>query len=191
MGNHKPPLKGEERNRTGGQTDAASESKQHPQNTRSTPDPQRSERLSPATRRSDDVAAKAALSVVLGEAELPDPAFRAGSIGGTAQEAARRVKPVAKSQAALVYEAVVRLGKATPEEVTADLLERGHRVILNSVRARVCGLSRIGLLLDTGERGLGESRRMPTIRWRPLSADELSHWHAVKALKAEKEAGCE
>lgn len=191
MEDHGSPLKGERRNRTGGQTDAASENKLHPQTTRSTPDLQRIDRLSAATRRSDVAAAKAVLSVVLGQAELPEPAFRAGSVGGTAQEAARRVKPIARAQAALVYDAVVRLGKATPEEVTADLLDREHRVILNSVRARICGLSRIGLLLDSGERGLGESRRIPTIRWRPLSADELSHWHAVQALKAEKEAGDE
>jgi len=72
-------------------------------------------------------------------------------------------------------------GPLTPEEAKAKLAAEGDRVLLNSVRARICGLHKAGRVKDTGERGLGESQRAKAIRWRASTPEEYADWLAAKA----------
>lgn len=73
-------------------------------------------------------------------------------------------------------------GAFTPEEVHARLeAEAGGRVILNSVRARICGLHKAGRLVDSGERGLAESGRSKAVKWRRATPAEYAEHVARKA----------
>lgn len=77
-------------------------------------------------------------------------------------------------------------GPCTPEEVQAGIARPGERLLLTSVRARICGLRARGRLVDAGTRGLGESGKVRVIRWRCTTADELSLFLARKAAEDEK-----
>lgn len=82
-------------------------------------------------------------------------------------------------------------GPFTPEEATARLQEEndkdgGGRVLLTSVRARICGLHKAGRLTDSGERGLGESNRSKVVKWRRTTPAEMSE--ALAARHAREEA---
>ncbi len=108
-----------------------------------------------------------------------NPGWRAGSLE-TSRLAALDVAPTAPRMMDRVL-AVLETGPATPEEIQAELSGDGERVLLNSVRARVCQLHAQGRVKDTGERGLGESQRSKAIRWRLATAHELSDFIAAKA----------
>ncbi|WP_426039467.1 hypothetical protein [Brevundimonas sp. DC300-4] len=64
-------------------------------------------------------------------------------------------------------------GPHTPEEVHEKLSSEG-RILLTSVRARICGLHKAGRLIASGEKGLGESRRSKVIRWKIASPTQMS-----------------
>lgn len=84
-------------------------------------------------------------------------------------------------------EAYIRAnGPSCPEEVTAGIAMPGERLLLTSVRARICGLRAKGRLIATDERGLGESGKVRVIKWRCATADELSLFLARKAAEDEK-----
>lgn len=79
-------------------------------------------------------------------------------------------------------------GPASPEEIHARLAAEepeGRRVLLTSVRARICGLHKAGRLRDSGQRGLGESQRSKVIIWRRSTPDEYSQHLAREAAEAE------
>lgn len=80
-------------------------------------------------------------------------------------------------------------GPASPEEVAAGIAQPGERLLLTSVRARICQLRGLGRVVATDERGLGESGRCKVIKWRAATADELSLFLARKAAAAEKGEG--
>lgn len=110
----------------------------------------------------------------------PDnPGWRAGSLE-TSRLAALDVALTAPRMMDRVL-AVLETGPATPEEIHAALSSDGERVLLTSVRARVCQLHAQGRVKDTGERGLGESLRSKVIRWRLATAREYSEFVAAKA----------
>lgn len=80
----------------------------------------------------------------------------------------------------------------TPEEATAILQtendqDGGGRVLLTTVRARISGLRKAGRLIDSGERGLGESLRSKVVRWRRTTPEEMSE--ALAKVAASKEVG--
>jgi len=79
--------------------------------------------------------------------------------------------------------AIYQTGPHTPEEVHAKLSTEG-RVLLTSVRARICGLHKAGRLIASGEKGLGESLRSRVIRWRMSTPSELADFLARR--EAEK-----
>jgi hypothetical protein len=58
--------------------------------------------------------------------------------------------------------------------------------LLNSVRARCTQLRALGRVVDSGQRGKGESGKVRVIRWRVATADERSRFAALRALEAEK-----
>jgi len=67
-------------------------------------------------------------------------------------------------------------GPMTPEEVTALLSKDGERVLLTTIRARICGLHRGGRVVDSGLRGLGESGKVRVVKWRRTTPDEYRAW---------------
>lgn len=81
-------------------------------------------------------------------------------------------------------------GPFTPEEATARLQAENDkdgrgRVLLTSVRARICGLHKAGRLTDSGERGLGESNRSKVVKWRRTTPAEMSEAIAKRAATEE------
>jgi hypothetical protein len=77
-------------------------------------------------------------------------------------------------------------GPAAPEEITAAIAEPDERLLLTSVRARCCQLRALGRVVDSGERGVGESLRTKVIRWRLTTPEERSLWATQRALADEK-----
>ncbi len=81
--------------------------------------------------------------------------------------------------------ALLQNGPLTPEEAHAKLEEEdGARVLLTSVRARMCSLHKAGRIVDTGERGLGESRRSKVVRWRIAMPGEQAAYVAARDAEA-------
>lgn len=77
-------------------------------------------------------------------------------------------------------------GPSSPEEVAAGIAMPGERLLLTSVRARICGLRAKGRVVATDERGLGESGKVKVIKWRCATPEELSLHLARKAAEDEK-----
>lgn len=65
-------------------------------------------------------------------------------------------------------------GPASPEEVAAGIARPGERLLLTSVRARICGLRAKGRVVATDKRGLGESGRCKVIKWRVATPEEIA-----------------
>lgn len=103
--------------------------------------------------------------------ETMTPRARTGSTH-TSVAAAIDATKTAPTMTARIWE-IYQTGPHTPEEVHAKLSQEG-RVLLTSVRARICGLHKAGRLIASGEKGLGESRRSKVIRWRITTPAELS-----------------
>jgi hypothetical protein len=104
----------------------------------------------------------------------------------TSRAAAEFVAPSAGRMMDRVESDLRANGPASPEEITARIAAPGERLLLTSIRARVCQLRNLGRIVDAGSRGLGESRRVKVIRWRVATPDELSLFLARKAAEAEK-----
>lgn len=110
------------------------------------------------------------------------PGWRAQASGETSREAAIAARAKARPMMALIEELLAD-GPASPEQLHARLTEDGSRVLLTSVRARVCQLHKLGRVVDTGKRSLGESLRAKVIVWRLATSEERA------AFVAAKEAG--
>lgn len=90
----------------------------------------------------------------------------------TSRAAAALVRPKAPTMLARVLELLEEVGPASPEQLHAALSARGERALLTSIRARVCQLHKLGRLVDTGDRALGESGHAKVIVWRLLTPEE-------------------
>lgn len=107
------------------------------------------------------------------------PRARCGSTQ-TSVLAAIEVTPKAPRMTDQIW-SILCEGPATPEEVHAKLEAQAEkRVLLTSVRARICGLHKGGRVRDSGERGLGESLRSKVVRWRVATTQEFAEWLAAK-----------
>ena len=108
---------------------------------------------------------------------------RPGTTGETAQAAAEFMAPRLAGMCAEVLD-LIRQAPATPEELT-DKLQRHsrRRVLLTTVRARVCQLRALGLVVDEGSRGIGESGKVKGIRWRAAEAAETAAYLARKEAR--------
>ena len=104
----------------------------------------------------------------------------------TSREAAEFVAPKAANLEARCEAFIRAHGPASPEEVCAGIAEPGERLLLTTIRARVCGLRAKGRVVASGEYGKGESGKVRVIRWRCTTADELSLFLARKAAETEK-----
>jgi fatty acid-binding protein DegV len=113
------------------------------------------------------------------------PGVWSHATGGTSQQAQKLVKASAPAVVKRVEAYIRDNGPASPEEITAAIQEAGERVLLTTVRARVCQLHKLGRVTDSGQRGLGESLRAKVIKWRIASDEELAMFAARKAAGAE------
>lgn len=109
----------------------------------------------------------------------------------TSKAAAEFVAPTAGRMMDRVEAYLRAHGPASPEEITAGIARPGERLLLTSVRARVCQLRNLGRVVDAGERGMGESQRVKVIKWRCATPEELSLFLARKAAEGEKSGGAE
>lgn len=115
------------------------------------------------------------------------PGWRTSSSGTTSREAAAFVAPHAPRQADLALDVIRDLGCASPEQIVAALKDRGHQVLLTSIRARTTGLYKQGRVMPSGEYGKGESGKVRVIKWRASTPAELAQHIARKSAQDEKE----
>ena len=108
------------------------------------------------------------------------PKARTGSTS-TSVAAACDARKTAPTMTDAIW-ALYQDGPHTPEEIHARMIAAGERVLLTSVRARICGLYKAGRLTKNGDKGLGESQRSKVIRWRIATPDEYAE--AVSKLEA-------
>lgn len=119
--------------------------------------------------------------------EAMRPKARMGSTS-TSVAAAIDATPKARPMIERIWE-IYQEGAFTPEEVHQRLIADGERPLLTSVRARICGLHKAGRLIDSGERGLGESNKSKVVRWRRTTTPEFSAHIALQAAKTETAHG--
>lgn len=112
------------------------------------------------------------------------PGVRPNATAETSQAAADFVAPYVAGMCADVL-ALIKQVPATPEEITEKLQLRSHkRVLLTTVRARICQLRALGLVVDEGTRGIGESGRVKVIRWRHALPLETAMFLAGKEARS-------
>jgi hypothetical protein len=113
-----------------------------------------------------------------------EPGVRPGTTGETAGEAAAFVARYSTGMCRDVLD-LLSDGPATPEELQTKLQARREgRVLLTTVRARVCQLRAQGLVVDEGSRGMGESGKVRVIRWRLATPAETLAFLAMKEAAA-------
>lgn len=108
----------------------------------------------------------------------PPPRYRANSTGETAREAAEVVKEKAPVLRQLVLDEIEREPQ-TGEQVHARLRASGVATVLYSVKPRLSDLSQMGLITDSGRRGLSESGKARSIVWRATTAEERAAWASI------------
>lgn len=93
------------------------------------------------------------------------PHWRKDATGETARLAAIAKASTAPKQRERVYGVLAASGYAmTPEQITRALREAGGGDLLMSIRPRCSELARMGLIRDSGERGIGEGG-CKAIKW--------------------------
>lgn len=80
--------------------------------------------------------------------------------------------------------AALAAGPMSPEELQARLSRDGHSLLLTSIRARCTQLKAQGRIVDSGEKGLGESLKSKVIRWRLSTPAECAAFLAAQEAAA-------
>ncbi len=107
--------------------------------------------------------------------KIGPPLYRRGSIGGTAQEAARTTKgPTIRARVLAQIEAAPATGEAVLEALT----RQGVKTVLYSVKPRLSELARVGLICDSGARGRSDGGKR-SIVWRATTPAERANWIAA------------
>lgn len=112
------------------------------------------------------------------------PFSRKDATGETSAHGRDFIAPKAKTLRQHVLDAI-EAEKGTPEQIHERLQKAGVRHLLTAVRPRCSELTRMGLIVDSGERGLGESQRCRSIVWRASTPEERAAWAAGQAGGAE------
>lgn len=84
---------------------------------------------------------------------------------------------------------LAQMGDGLPyscEDLTERIRAIGRKTLLTSVRARVCQLHKLGLVIDSGLRGLGESGTSKVVKWRLTTPAEHARIVAERASTADK-----
>lgn len=118
------------------------------------------------------------------------PGWRPNS-ASTSKDAAMKVRPRAPAMILRVEDHLRAHGPASPEEITDAIAGPGERLLLTSIRARVCQLHKLGRVVDSGERGIGESLRAKVIKWRLATPEERALFIARKTSAAETKEGAQ
>ena len=100
-----------------------------------------------------------------------EPGWRSGPHSQTSRAAARSIRVRTPGMMGVLAE-LLKEGPASPEKLQAKLADRGRKELLTSIRARVCQLHKLGRVVDSGARSLGESGHREVIVWRLTTADE-------------------
>lgn len=109
------------------------------------------------------------------------PGWRHQAKGETAREAALAVTASAKPMMQMI-EDMLGDGPASPEMLAERLSDMmGRRILLTSVRARCTQLNKLGRIVDSGLRSLGESGRSKVIVWALATAEQRAAFEAAKA----------
>jgi len=95
---------------------------------------------------------------------LARPSAYRNARGGTSQIAAQLVRKT-QSETCQYILALLENGQATAEELHERLTGLGIRAVLNTVRARLTELANVGLVIDSGGRGVSASGRSRSIAW--------------------------
>lgn len=117
--------------------------------------------------------------------KYPDRPGARARAARTSHLAADLVTPSAPKMLQRVEAYIRENGPCSPEEIVAAIVLPGERLLLNSVRARVCQLRAQGRVIDSGERGVGESLRAKVVKWRLSTPAEREAYLAKKAAAAE------
>ena len=107
----------------------------------------------------------------------PPPRWRRNSTGETAKAAALAMRPRAKTLRQRVLDHVEER-PGTPEDVQARLKAEGVFHLVSSIRPRFTELKAVGLVCDSGARGLGESGRCKSVVWRATTPEERERFRA-------------
>lgn len=110
----------------------------------------------------------------------PGPQWRRNATGETSEAAARYMAPKAPRLRDQVL-AAIELQPATPEEIQARLKASGVHHLVSAIRPRCTELKGLGLICDSGQRGVGESGRCKSVVWRATTADERAAFAATAA----------
>jgi len=107
---------------------------------------------------------------------IPDfsglPHWRKDATGETSRLAAIAKAATAPKQRERVYGVLLASGYAmTPEQIARALHDAGRRDMLMSIRPRCSELARLGLIYDSGERGIGEGG-CKAIKWIAITTDK-------------------
>lgn len=99
-----------------------------------------------------------------------------GSRVGSPQTSLLAALDAAKSAPRAIDRILAKLadGPASPEEMHTAFAAEGDPLLLTSIRARVTQLKRLGKVIDSGERGVGESLKSKVIRVRLTTPAEMS-----------------
>lgn len=102
------------------------------------------------------------------------PRWRRDALGETSRQAALAKAASAPRQRQRVHQVLQAVYPAalTPEQITRALHEAGGHDLLMSIRPRCSELVRLGLIRDSGERGIGEGG-CKAIRWIAVPDEEV------------------
>jgi hypothetical protein len=117
---------------------------------------------------------------VIRDHEHIGPFARNDATGDPAAQGRDFITPKAKTLRQHVLDQIEERA-GTPEEIHARLQRQGGRHLLTAVRPRCSELARMGLIVDSGRRGLAESQRCKAIVWRATTLAERAEWEARKA----------
>lgn len=96
--------------------------------------------------------------------------YRKDATAETSRDAARVATKTAPTQRARVLAVLIETGAAmTPEEITDRLGETGKPAMVMSIRPRCSELARLGLIKDSGQRGIAAGG-CKAIRWQVVTA---------------------
>ena len=108
-----------------------------------------------------------------GPQALPTPRTWSTATGETSRAAAKIAAFTSSETCRAIRAAIAARGDATAEEAHTDLIELGHDAVLNTIRARISDMARVGMLTATARRGVSASGRCRSIAWRLSTPEEL------------------
>lgn len=95
---------------------------------------------------------------------MPSPRTWSTATGETSKAAARKARATSSKLCRAILGHIRDNGPASPEELRGALAPEGFSSLVNTHRARCSDLAHMGLLIDSGERGVSEAGSR-VIKW--------------------------